>query len=51
VIMLPLVAMRVAHLLIGFRGDILRARRTAIHAHRVTVVLLVVAGLLTGATA
>jgi 1,4-dihydroxy-2-naphthoate polyprenyltransferase len=50
VVMLPLVAMRAAHLLIGFRGDILRARRIAIHAHRVTVVLLVVAGLVAGAT-
>jgi 1,4-dihydroxy-2-naphthoate octaprenyltransferase len=50
-VMLPLVAMRVVHLLIGFRGDTLRARRIAIHAHRVTVVLLVVAALVAGATA
>ncbi|MFA1546934.1 UbiA family prenyltransferase [Actinomadura chokoriensis] len=49
-VMLPLVAMRLAHLLIGFRGDILRARRIAIHAHRVTVGLLVVAALVSGAT-
>ncbi|GAA0272615.1 hypothetical protein GCM10009527_081310 [Actinomadura nitritigenes] len=51
VAMLPLVGMRLAHLVIGFRGDILRARRIAIHAHRVTVVLLVVADLTAGALA
>ncbi|RSN46700.1 MULTISPECIES: UbiA family prenyltransferase [Actinomadura] len=44
-VLLPVVAMRLAHLVIGFRGDILRARRIAIHAHRVTVVLLVAANL------
>jgi 1,4-dihydroxy-2-naphthoate octaprenyltransferase len=53
--LVPVMAMRVAHLAIGFRGDILRARRIAIHAHRVTVVLLAVANLaaaaLTGAAA
>ncbi|MEU5988716.1 UbiA family prenyltransferase [Spirillospora sp. NPDC047418] len=51
VAMLPLVAMRLAHLVIGFRGDILRVRRIAIHAHRVTVVLLVAAALVAGAAA
>ncbi|MBO2465597.1 UbiA family prenyltransferase [Actinomadura violacea] len=49
VAMVPLVAMRLAQLVIGFRGDILRARRIAIHAHRVTVVLLVAADLTAGA--
>ncbi|QFG22602.1 UbiA family prenyltransferase [Actinomadura sp. WMMB 499] len=44
-VLLPVVAMRLAHLVIGFRGDILRARRIAIHAHRVTVALLIVANL------
>ncbi|MEV5831215.1 UbiA family prenyltransferase [Spirillospora sp. NPDC052242] len=45
VVLLPVVAMRLTHLVIGFRGDILRARRIAIHAHRVTVILLVAANL------
>ncbi|WP_019631488.1 UbiA family prenyltransferase [Actinomadura atramentaria] len=48
-VLAPVVAMRAAHLVIGVRGDILRARRIAIHAHRVTVVLLVVANLAAGA--
>lgn len=50
-VLLPLAAMRVAHLVIGFRGDILRARRLAIHAHRVTVGLLVAVALVDGAVA
>lgn len=48
-VLAPVAAMRLAHLVIGLRGDILRARRIAIHAHRVTVVLLVVANLAAGA--
>lgn len=43
----PVFVMRVAQLFIGFvRGDILLARRLAIHTHRVTVVLLIAAHLL-----
>ncbi|MFW6640948.1 UbiA family prenyltransferase [Nocardiopsis algeriensis] len=46
-VLVPVFAMRVAQLVIGFvRGDILRARRMAIHTHRVTVVLLIAANLL-----
>ncbi|WP_433213090.1 UbiA family prenyltransferase [Microtetraspora malaysiensis] len=42
----PVLLLRVAHLVVGaLRGDILRARRMAIHAHRATVVLLVAANL------
>lgn len=44
-VLVPVVAMRVTHLVIGFAGDILRARRIAIHTHRVTVVLLAAANL------
>ncbi|WP_121188555.1 UbiA family prenyltransferase [Nocardiopsis sp. Huas11] len=44
--LVPILAMRVTQLWIGFvRGDILRARRIAIHTHRVTVVLLITANL------
>ncbi|GGU92711.1 hypothetical protein GCM10010182_05050 [Actinomadura cremea] len=50
-VLLPVVAMRLAHLVIGFRGDILRARRIAIHAHRATVGLLIVANLVATGTA
>ncbi|GHC82131.1 hypothetical protein GCM10007079_22790 [Nocardiopsis terrae] len=47
VVLLPVIALRAAQLFIGFvRGDILRARRMAIHTHRVTVVLLIGANLL-----
>lgn len=54
VVLLPVIAMRMMQLFIGFvRGDILRARRMAIHTHRVAVVLLIGANLavafLTGA--
>ncbi|WP_433369616.1 UbiA family prenyltransferase [Streptosporangium sp. CA-115845] len=46
IVLVPVLAMRVTHLVIGsVRGDILRARRVAIRAHRVTVVLLVIANL------
>ncbi len=46
-VLAPVFLMRVAQLLIGFvQGDILRARRLAIHTHRVTVVLLIAAHLL-----
>jgi 1,4-dihydroxy-2-naphthoate polyprenyltransferase len=45
IVLAPVVAMRVTHLVIGFAGDILRARRIAIHAHRITVVLLAAANL------
>ncbi|NKY99319.1 UbiA family prenyltransferase [Nocardiopsis alborubida] len=46
-VLAPVLLMRVAQLFIGFvRGDILRARRLAIHTHRVTVVLLIAAHLL-----
>lgn len=45
VALIPILAMRVSHLAIGSAGDILRARRIAIHAHRLTVVLLAVANL------
>ncbi|MFE9640769.1 UbiA family prenyltransferase [Nocardiopsis alba] len=56
VALLPVALMRLAQLFIGFvRGDILRARRLAIHTHRVTVVLLIganlVAALLWGSAA
>jgi 1,4-dihydroxy-2-naphthoate octaprenyltransferase len=45
-VMAPILVMRVTQLVIGFvRGDILRARRIAIHTHRVTVVLLITANL------
>lgn len=43
--LVPVMVMRVTQLATGFRDDILRARRIAIHAHRVTVVLLAVANL------
>jgi 1,4-dihydroxy-2-naphthoate polyprenyltransferase len=47
VALLPVIALRVAQLYTGFvLGDILRARRTAIHTHRATVVLLIGANLL-----
>ncbi|MFE9243525.1 UbiA family prenyltransferase [Nocardiopsis sp. NPDC006938] len=46
VALLPVALMRAAQLYVGFvRGDILRARRLAIHTHRVTVVLLIGANL------
>jgi 1,4-dihydroxy-2-naphthoate octaprenyltransferase len=46
-VLAPVLLMRVAQLVIGFvQGDILRARRLAIHTHRVTVLLLVAAHLL-----
>jgi 1,4-dihydroxy-2-naphthoate octaprenyltransferase len=48
VVLIPVVCMRLAHLVIGYGGDILRARKIAIHAHRVTVLLLVVANLVAG---
>lgn len=45
-VLLPVIALRVAQLYTGFvAGDILRARRTAIHTHRATVVLLLAANL------
>ncbi|MFE3457136.1 UbiA family prenyltransferase [Nocardiopsis aegyptia] len=44
--LVPILAMRLTQLWIGFvRDDILRARRIAIHTHRVTVVLLISANL------
>ncbi|MFD6098245.1 UbiA family prenyltransferase [Nocardiopsis flavescens] len=44
--LLPVIALRAVQLYTGFvLGDILRARRTAIHTHRVTVVLLIAANL------
>ncbi|XKK40626.1 hypothetical protein HFP72_08785 [Nocardiopsis sp. ARC36] len=47
VALLPVIALRVAQLYTGFvLGDILRARRTAIHTHRAAVVLLIGANLL-----
>ncbi|MFJ9556643.1 UbiA family prenyltransferase [Nocardiopsis sp. NPDC101807] len=47
VALLPVIALRVFQLYTGFvLGDILRARRTAIHTHRATVVLLIGANLL-----
>ncbi len=47
VVLAPVFLMRVAQLVIGFvMGDILRARRLAIHTHRVTVVILIAANLL-----
>ncbi|MFC9087363.1 UbiA family prenyltransferase [Nocardiopsis dassonvillei] len=46
-VLVPVFLMRVAQLFIGFvQNDILRARRLAIHTHRVTVVLLIGAHLL-----
>ena len=46
VALLPVIALRGTQLYIGFViGDILRARRMAIHTHRVTVVLLIAANL------
>ncbi|WP_030917178.1 UbiA family prenyltransferase [Streptosporangium amethystogenes] len=46
IVLVPVLAMRATHLVIGaVRGDILRARRIAIRAHRVTVILLVIANL------
>lgn len=55
VALLPVIALRATQLFVGFvLGDILRARRMAIHTHRVTVVLLIganlVAALLMGAS-
>lgn len=47
VVLAPVLVMRVTQLFIGFvRGDILLARRLAIHTHRVTVVLLIAAHLI-----
>ncbi|WP_047871371.1 UbiA family prenyltransferase [Nocardiopsis sp. RV163] len=47
IVLVPVFLMRVAQLFIGFvQNDILRARRLAIHTHRVTVVLLIAAHLL-----
>ncbi|MDT0328327.1 UbiA family prenyltransferase [Nocardiopsis lambiniae] len=44
--LLPVIGLRAAQLFIGFvLGDILRARRLAIHTHRATVVLLIGANL------
>lgn len=45
VVLVPVLVMRVTHVAVASAGDILRARRIAIHAHRLTVVLLVVANL------
>jgi 1,4-dihydroxy-2-naphthoate octaprenyltransferase len=46
-VLAPVLLMRVGQLVIGFvQRDILRARRLAIHTHRVTVLLLVAAHLL-----
>ncbi|WP_028647115.1 UbiA family prenyltransferase [Nocardiopsis sp. CNT312] len=46
VVLVPVFAMRLAQLVIGFvRGDILRARLLAIRTHRLTVVLLIAANL------
>ncbi|WP_150243078.1 UbiA family prenyltransferase [Nocardiopsis quinghaiensis] len=46
VVLVPVFVMRVTQLVIGFvHGDILRARRMAIHTHRVTVALLIAANL------
>lgn len=47
VVLVPVFALRVVQLFVGFvRGDILRARRMAIHTHRVTVAILIAANLL-----
>lgn len=52
VALLPVLVLRVTHLVAGLAGDILRARRIAIRTHRVTVVLLAVANVaLAGALA
>lgn len=46
IVLTPVLAMRATHLVIGSAlGDILRARRIAIRAHRVTVILLAAANL------